>query len=79
MTPTSPHAAFKIGKQANDPLAMYMEDIFVTGASLAGLPAISVPAGTVKMEDGKRMPVGAQIIGPRLKEGLIIKAASLLE
>lgn len=79
LTPTEPHPAFKIGEQVNDPLAMYMEDIFVTGASLAGLPAISVPAGTVEVEDGKQMPVGAQLIGPRLKEGLIIKIASLLE
>lgn len=78
LTPTSPHPAFKIGEMINDPLAMYLEDIFVTGASLAGLPAISVPAGTVEAEGGKRMPVGAQIIGPRLKEGLVVKAASLL-
>ncbi|MDP2944637.1 MAG: Asp-tRNA(Asn)/Glu-tRNA(Gln) amidotransferase subunit GatA [bacterium] len=79
LTPTEPHPAFKIGEQVDDPLAMYLEDIFVTGASLAGLPAISVPAGTVEVEDGKQMPIGAQIIGPRLKEGLIIKVASVLE
>ena len=79
LTPTEPHPAFKIGEQVNDPLAMYMEDIFVTGASLAGLPAISIPAGTVEVEDGKQMPVGAQLIGPRLREGLIIKIASVLE
>jgi len=79
LTPTEPHPAFKIGEQVNDPLAMYLEDIFVTGASLAGLPAISVPAGTVEVEGGKQMPVGAQLIGPRLKEGLIIKAANILE
>ncbi len=79
LTPTSPHAAFKIGQQVNDPLAMYLEDVFVTGASLAGLPAISVPAGTIEVEEGKRMPIGAQLVGPRLKESLIIKAASILE
>jgi len=49
LTPTSPHPAFKIGEQADNPLAMYLEDIFVTGASLAGLPAISVPVGKVKL------------------------------
>ena len=79
LTPTEPHPAFKIGEQVNDPLAMYLEDIFVTGASLAGLPAISVPAGTVEVEDGKQMPIGAQIIAPRLKEGLAIRVASVLE
>lgn len=79
LTPTEPHPAFKIGKQVDDPLAMYLEDVFLSGASLAGLPAISVPAGTVEVEDGKQMPVGAQLIGPRLKEGLIIKVASALE
>ncbi len=79
LTPTEPHPAFKIGEQADNPLAMYLEDVFLSGASLAGLPAISVPTGTVEVEDGKQMPVGAQIIGPRLKEGLIIKVASALE
>lgn len=79
LTPTSPHPAFKIGEQSNDPLAMYLEDIFVTGANLAGLPGISVPAGTVEVENGKQMPIGAQIIGPRLKEGLVIRVASVLE
>ncbi len=79
LTPTSPHPAFKIGEQVNDPLAMYMEDIFVTGASLAGLPAISVPAGTVETSEGRDMPVGAQFIAPRLEEGRIFKVVGVLE
>lgn len=89
LTPTEPHPAFKIGEQVNDPLAMYLEDVFVTGASLAGLPAISVPVGEVKVENGGKkidseniaatMPVGAQLIGPRLREGLILKVAGVLE
>jgi len=79
LTPTSPHPAFKIGEQVDDPLAMYMEDIFVTGASLAGLPAISVPAGTVETSVGNQMPVGAQFIAPRLKEGRLFKIVSVLE
>lgn len=79
LTPTTPHPAFKIGEQVNDPLSMYLEDIFVTGASLAGLPAISVPAGFVPTEDGKSLPIGAQFIGPRLSEGKILKVASLFE
>ena len=79
LTPTTPHPAFKIGEQAEDPLAMYLEDIFVTGASLAGLPAISVPAGDVSVEDDKKMPVGLQLIAPRLKESLILKTAKVIE
>lgn len=79
LTPTSPHPAFKLGAQTADPLAMYLEDIFVVGASLAGLPAISVPAGLVPTGDGKELPVGAQLIGPRLKEGMLFAAAGVLE
>ncbi len=63
LTPTSPHVAFKIGEQADDPLQMYLEDVFVSGASLAGLPAISIPCGF-----SRNMPVGMQIIGKRFDE-----------
>lgn len=70
LTPTSPHIAFKIGEQSSDPLKMYLEDIFVTSASLAGLPAISIPAG---FSEG--MPVGLQIIGKRFGEDTIFKLA----
>lgn len=77
LTPTSPHPAFKLGEQVNDPLAMYLEDIFVTGASLAGLPAMSFPAGTVTVED-KELPVGAQLIAPRLGERQIFRALAAI-
>jgi aspartyl-tRNA(Asn)/glutamyl-tRNA(Gln) amidotransferase subunit A len=70
LTPTSPHTAFKIGEQSDDPIKMYLEDIFVTGASLAGLPAISIPAGFAN-----NMPVGLQLIGRRFEEKTIFKAA----
>ncbi|MCK5510844.1 Asp-tRNA(Asn)/Glu-tRNA(Gln) amidotransferase subunit GatA [Candidatus Parcubacteria bacterium] len=63
ITPTSSHTAFKIGEQSDDPLKMYLEDIYVTGASLSGLPAISIPAGLAK-----GLPVGMQIIGSRFCE-----------
>jgi len=80
LTPTCPHPAFKIGAQNDDPLAMYLEDIFVTGASLAGLPAISIPAGLVMPEDGdKEMPIGAQLIGPYLSESEILRIANILK
>ncbi len=68
LTPISPHVAFKIGEQSADPLKMYLEDIFVTGASLAGLPAISVPCG---FDNG--MPVGMQLIGKRFDEGILFR------
>jgi len=79
LTPTSPHPAFKIGEQTNDPLAMYLEDIFVTGASLAGLPALSVPVGTVSVKDGRPLPIGGQLIAPSGEESLILAAAKFLE
>lgn len=78
LTPTAPHGAFKIGEKSNDPLAMYLEDIFVTGASLSGLPAISIPAGKVKVKGGGDMPLGAQIIAPRFQEDLILQIADFL-
>lgn len=77
LAPTAPHPAFKIGAQADDPLAMYLEDVFVAGASLAGLPAISVPAGLISSDDAE-LPVGAQLIAPRLKESLLLEAAGTL-
>ncbi|MCK4539852.1 Asp-tRNA(Asn)/Glu-tRNA(Gln) amidotransferase subunit GatA [Candidatus Parcubacteria bacterium] len=66
ITPTSPHTAFKIGEQSSDPLKMYLEDVYVTGASLAGLPAISIPVGF-----SRGLPVGMQIIGKRFDENLL--------
>jgi aspartyl-tRNA(Asn)/glutamyl-tRNA(Gln) amidotransferase subunit A len=68
LTPTAPHVAFKIGEQSSDPLKMYLEDIFVTGASLAGLPAISIPCGF-----DKSMPVGLQLIGKRFDEAMLLR------
>jgi aspartyl-tRNA(Asn)/glutamyl-tRNA(Gln) amidotransferase subunit A len=64
LTPTTPTPAFNIGEQPTDPVVMYLADIFTVGASLAGLPAISLPSGTNK--DG--LPLGMQIIGKRFAE-----------
>jgi aspartyl-tRNA(Asn)/glutamyl-tRNA(Gln) amidotransferase subunit A len=78
MTPTSPHPAFKIGAQINDPLSMYLEDIYLAGASLAGLPAISVPAGFID-EEGKSLPFGWQLIGPYQADSLVLQGGEILE
>ncbi len=68
ITPTSPHIAFKIGEQVDDPVQMYLEDILVAGASLAGLPAMSIPCGM-----SKNMPVGVQIIGKSFDESSVLR------
>lgn len=68
--PTAPGPAFKIGEKINDPLAMYVEDIFSVTANLAGIPAISVPAGKVE-RDGVPLPVGFQLMGPSRGEGVL--------
>jgi aspartyl-tRNA(Asn)/glutamyl-tRNA(Gln) amidotransferase subunit A len=78
LTPTSPHPAFKLGAQDNDPLAMYLEDIYLAGASLAGLPAISVPGGFV-FEGGEELPFGLQFIGAAGQEIEVLRAAGFWE
>src|SRR3989344_3586903 len=62
-TPTTPGPAFKIGEKS-DPVSMYLEDIFAAPANLAGIPAISVPFGTVHHE-GAELPVGVQFMSPK--------------
>lgn len=72
LTPTSPHPAFKIGEKATDPVKMYLEDIFLSGASLAGLPAMSVPAGF----SPENLPIGMQLIGKRFNEDMLFRIAA---
>jgi aspartyl-tRNA(Asn)/glutamyl-tRNA(Gln) amidotransferase subunit A len=72
--PTSPTPAFRLGERVDDPLAMYLSDIFTVPASLAGIPAISVPGGTVG-----GLPFGLQIIGDKLQEAKILRAAYAFE
>lgn len=74
VTPTTPTSAFKIGEKKNDVLSMYLADIFVSPAAVAGLPAISIPVGLTK----KELPVGMQIIGPRMGEERIFDLAKLI-
>ncbi|HEY0113805.1 MAG TPA: Asp-tRNA(Asn)/Glu-tRNA(Gln) amidotransferase subunit GatA [Allosphingosinicella sp.] len=75
LTPTAPSAAFALGEKSNDPIAMYLNDVFAVPASLAGLPAISVPAGL--NEQG--LPLGLQIVGPALDEQGVLNTALALE
>ena len=78
--PVSPNVAFKIGAHSNNPLEMYLEDIFVSAVSLAGLPAVSVPCGFAKNKNSSReMPVGLQIIGRPFDESGILKAGYVYE
>lgn len=78
LTLVAPHPAFKVGAQADDPIKMYLEDIFVTSPSLAGLPALAVPCGFVE-RDAKKLPVGLQLIGRRFAESMILKAGHAYE
>jgi len=77
MLPTAPTPAFKIGEKS-DPLSLYLEDIFTVPANLTGVPAISVPAGTVD-EDGVALPVGVQCIGPHAGDARVFDIAKKIE
>jgi aspartyl-tRNA(Asn)/glutamyl-tRNA(Gln) amidotransferase subunit A len=75
LTPTAPSAAFALGEKSADPLAMYLNDVFTVPSSLAGLPAMSVPAGL----DGAGLPLGLQVIGKALDEQGVLNAGLALE
>jgi aspartyl-tRNA(Asn)/glutamyl-tRNA(Gln) amidotransferase subunit A len=75
VSPTSPTTAFRIGERADDPLAMYLSDVFTIPANLAGVPAITVPCGL----DDAGLPVGLQLTAPVLGEQVLFRAANALE
>ena len=75
LTPSTPSSAFKIGEKTNDPVSMYLNDIFTVPVNLAGLPAISIPAGL----DSKGYPLGLQIIGKAFDEQNILNIAFSME
>ena len=77
--PTTPTVAFKLGEKSSDPLAMYAADVNTVAVNLAGLPAISVPAGFAATESGTRMPVGLQLIAPAFAESALLRAAHQLQ
>jgi aspartyl-tRNA(Asn)/glutamyl-tRNA(Gln) amidotransferase subunit A len=75
LTPTAPSAAFGLGEKTADPIAMYLNDVFAVPASLAGLPAMSVPGG----QDGQGLPLGLHLIGKELDEQGVLNAALAIE
>lgn len=75
LTPTAPSAAFGLGEKADDPIAMYLNDVFAVPASLAGLPAMSVPGGL----DGQGLPLGLHLIGRPMDEQAVLDAALAIE
>jgi aspartyl-tRNA(Asn)/glutamyl-tRNA(Gln) amidotransferase subunit A len=75
VTPTSPTAAFRLGEKSNDPLAMYLADIYTVTADLAGIPGISIPCGQTK----EKLPIGLQILGKHFDEATILRIAQAYE
>jgi aspartyl-tRNA(Asn)/glutamyl-tRNA(Gln) amidotransferase subunit A len=75
ITPTTPTPAFRLGEKSDDPLSMYLADIFTVTASLAGIPGISVPCGV--SQNG--LPIGMQILGRHFEEGTILRLAHAFE
>ncbi len=75
LTPSTPSSAFKIGEKKNDPISMYLNDIFTVPVNLAGIPAISIPAG----HDNNKFPLGLQLIGKPLDEQKLLNIAFAAE
>lgn len=72
LTPTTPTTAFKIGEKSNDPLQMYLSDIYTTSANLAGIPGISIPIG----KDSHNLPIGLQLLANQFEEAKLFQAAN---
>ncbi|TNE37407.1 MAG: Asp-tRNA(Asn)/Glu-tRNA(Gln) amidotransferase subunit GatA [Alphaproteobacteria bacterium] len=75
LTPTTPSAAFGAGEKSDDPLSMYLNDVFTVTGNLAGLPGISVPAGV----DGQGLPLGLQVVGKPFDEEMVLRVADVIE
>src|SRR6185295_9712432 len=75
LTPTAPTVAFKIGEKTEDPLSMYLADIFTITCNLAGLPGISVPCG----KNSEGLPVGMQLMANHFQESLLLRTAHHFE
>ena len=87
LMPTTVRPAFRIGEKLDDPVSMYLEDVFTVSVNLAGLPAIGVPAGWCDINDNndmnskssERLPIGVQLIGPMGSEATLVRLAAALE
>jgi len=75
MAPTAPTPAFRIGEKTEDPLQMYLSDIFTIPVNLAGIPAISIPCGFSR----ENLPIGLQIMGKHFDEGTLLRVAYTFE
>lgn len=75
LTPTSPSVAFKIGEKSDDPLAMYLSDIYTVSANLAGIPGISIPCGL----SGEGLPIGLQLVGNFWSEDVLLNLGNVYE
>jgi aspartyl-tRNA(Asn)/glutamyl-tRNA(Gln) amidotransferase subunit A len=75
VTPTAPTAAFRLGEKSDDPLAMYLADIYTVTADLVGIPGISVPCGETK----EKLPIGLQILGKHFDEATVLRVAHAYE
>lgn len=75
VAPTAPHPAWKLGEKVNDPLAMYLEDVFTVPINISGVPAMSIPAGKTK----EGLPIGAQLIAPWDGEEVLFEVGKVLE
>ncbi|MGH7176383.1 MAG: Asp-tRNA(Asn)/Glu-tRNA(Gln) amidotransferase subunit GatA, partial [Tepidisphaeraceae bacterium] len=77
MTPTSPTPAFKIGEKSDDPLQMYLSDVFTVTCNIAGIAGISIPCGFTRAD--RPLPIGMQLLGPALGEATLLRAARMYE
>jgi aspartyl-tRNA(Asn)/glutamyl-tRNA(Gln) amidotransferase subunit A len=75
LTPTSPTPAFLLGEKTDDPLAMYLNDIYTVMANLAGIPGLSIPCGL----SGDGLPIGLQLLGPHWSEATLLQLAHAYE
>ncbi len=73
--PVAPSTAFRLGEHTDDPLAMYLEDVFTLPANLAGIPGIAFPVGF----DGQGLPVGMQLMGPHYREDVLFQVAQAFQ